>query len=57
MVLSIKKKESNLKHAIYIEKKVEEVKKSNIQPLFQELMKNLKISFVEKESTIKYEEY
>ena len=29
MVLSIKKKESNLKHAIYIEKKVEEVKKSN----------------------------
>ena len=25
--------------------------------LFQELMKNLKISFIEKESTIKYEEY
>jgi len=28
-----------------------------MRKLFQELMKNLKISFIEKESTIKYEEY
>ena len=53
---SIKKKESNLNHPIYIEKKVEEVKKSNIKPLFQEEKKVEKIEKV-KESNLRPIEY
>ena len=41
-----------LSYVSIINKNQKEMKK-----LFQELMKNLKISFIEKESTIKYEEY
>ena len=53
---SLEKEEQNMiKKLSYISKI--NTNKEKMRILFQELMKNLKISFIENESTIKYEEY
>ena len=50
-----KEKNDMIKTLSYISKI--NINKEKMRILFQELMKNLKISYIEKENTIKYEEY
>ena len=52
---SLKKEENNMIKILSYVSKINKYQKE-MRKLFQELMKNLKISFIEKERTIKYEE-
>ena len=53
---SLEKEEKNMIKTLSYISKIN-INKEKMRILFQELMKNIKISFIEEESTIKYEEY
>ena len=53
---SLKKEENNMIKILSYVSKINKNQKE-MRKLFQQLVKNLKISFIENESTIKYEEY
>ena len=55
-IKSLEKEEKNMIKTISYISKIN-INKEKMRIIFQELMKKLKISFIEKESTIKYEEY
>ena len=55
-VKSLEKEEKNMIKTLSYVSKINNTKKE-MGILFQQLMKNLKISFIEEESTLKYEEY
>ena len=55
-IKALEKEEKNMIKTLSYVSKINKNQKKMGQ-LFQQLMKNLKISFIEKESTIKYEEY
>ena len=55
-IKSLEKEEKNMIKTISYISQIN-MNKEKMRIIFQELMKNLKISFIEKESTIKYEEF